>query len=55
MKTPTIKKIIKKYGSQKKAAEILGITERHVRGIIAGKHRPGKPLQKLMEMILKYY
>lgn len=45
------KKLVDKFGTQKKAAEALGITELWFNLIINGRRTPSKSLFKLMQVM----
>ena len=52
-----LRKLMKHYGTQKAVAEVLGVTDRTIRGILNDtKEKPypcGKPLRILIDRTLK--
>jgi len=47
-----IEKMIEKYGTRKKVAEVLGITPRYLEMLIAGDRKGGKYFLKFLKMHL---
>lgn len=41
-----------KYGTNKAVANVLGVTERYILGLLAEEYEPGKPLQKLIKIFV---
>jgi len=47
-----IRRLVKQEGSEKAVAQLLGITPRYVKMLLAGQV-PSEPLRKLIKVVLK--